>query len=239
MRIRRTFTPLRKENRFDRNFFIMLCIDLMLLSLSWYGAYQVRFDFDVPDKFEELMWFALPWTVLIKTLCLYYFDGYKGMWRFTSLADLLNIIKATTLATMIFVLSVTLAYRFQHFPRSVIWIDWCFTLLSVAGARLGIRLYFQKFVPPHPVLSLSLPATAIGGRKANYREKKLLIIGAGNCGEKILREIHDNPQLRYKVVGFLDDTPPKSAEKFTEIPVRGIIGDVLQCIAEKTGPRRS
>jgi FlaA1/EpsC-like NDP-sugar epimerase len=234
MQDHRVFAPLRKASRFDRNFFIMLGIDLVLLSLSWYCAYQVRFDFDVPGKFEEMMWLALPVTVAIKVLCLYFFDGYKGMWRFTSVADLLNLIKATVLATMVLVLTATLIYRFQRFPRSVIWIDWCFSLLSVAGARLGIRLYFQKFIPTRPVLSLSLPTVAADGRKAKIQEKKLLIIGAGNCGEKIFREIQDSPQLRYKVVGFLDDNSSKIGKKIHGVPVLGITSDLLQA-ADKTG----
>jgi FlaA1/EpsC-like NDP-sugar epimerase len=60
-----------------------------------------------------------------------------------------------------------------------------------------------------------------------------LIIGAGNCGEKILREIEDNPQLRYTVVGFLDDNPSKIGRRIHGIPVRGIIGD-LKFVTEKT-----
>ena len=64
--------------------------------------------------------------------------------------------------------------------------------------------------------------------------KKLLILGAGSCGEKILREIHDNPQLNYTVVGFLDDAPGKIGRKIHGVSVRGIIGD-LSFVAEKTG----
>ena len=200
--------------------------------MSWFAAYVVRFDLDIPEKFVDEMLGILPVAILIKLLCLYFFDVYRGMWRFTSVRDLFGIIKAVSVSTLLIIVYALLVYRYKNVPRSVAFIDWCFNILLISGARLGIRLFFQKYVPTNPILSLS---PIHGFRSGLSRQaKKLLIIGAGSCGEKILREIHDNPQLNYTVVGFLDDAPGKIGRKIHGVSVRGIIGD-LSLVAEKTG----
>ena len=217
---------------FNRNFFIVLAVDGCLLIFSWLAAYALRFEFDIPEKFMDEMIALLPAAVLIKFACLYLFDVYRGMWRFTSVGELLNILKAASLSTLLVILWIVLVYRFKNVPRSVVFIDWCLNILLISGARLAIRLFFQKFIPSNPIQSL-LPINGLAraGSKTPPH-KKLLILGAGNCGEKILREINDNPQLSYDVVGFLDDDPGKIGRKIHGVSVRGIIGD-LRFIAAK------
>ena len=61
-----------RKSFFNRNFFIVLAIDVFLLSLSWFAAYLVRFDMDIPEKFVDEMLAILPVAILIKLLCLYY-----------------------------------------------------------------------------------------------------------------------------------------------------------------------
>lgn len=218
---------------FNRNFFIVLAIDVCLLSFSWLAAYALRFEFDIPEKFVDEMLSILPAALAIKIVCLYLFDVYRGMWRFTSVGDLLNILKAVSLSTLLIVLYALLAYRFKNVPRSVVFIDGCFNILLISGSRLAIRLLFHKFVPSNQIQSLRPLDGMTDDRPRPVARKNLLILGAGNCGEKILREINGNPQLNYSVVGFLDDAPGKIGRKIHGIPVRGITGD-LSFVAEKT-----
>jgi FlaA1/EpsC-like NDP-sugar epimerase len=221
-----------KKSLFNRNFFILLGGDVFFLCLSWFAAYLIRFDFDIPEKFIDEMFTILPAAILIKLSCFYLFGVYRGMWRFTSVHDLLDIIKAVSLSTLLIVVWIVLIYRYKNVPRSIVFIDWCFNIILISGVRLAIRLFFQKFVPTSPIQSLE-PINGTGGQHRPALNRRLLIIGAGNCGEKILREIQDNPQLRYTVVGFLDDNPNKIGRRIHGVPVRGIIGDV-RFIAEKT-----
>lgn len=221
-----------KKSFFNRNFFILFGIDACLLCLSWIASYLIRFDFDIPAKFADEMVAILPVAILIKLICFYIFDVYRGMWRFTSVTDLVDIIRAVSMSTLIIIVWVVLIYRYKNVPRSVVFIDWGFNILAVSGVRLGIRLFFQKYVPSNPIQSLAVSG-GIGERVRRVTNKRLLIIGAGNCGEKILREIQDNPQLHYRVVGFLDDNPNKIGRRIHGIPVRGTVGDV-EFIADKT-----
>jgi len=217
---------------FNRNFFILFGIDACLLCLSWVASYLIRFDFDIPEKFVDEMVAILPVAILIKLICFYIFDVYRGMWRFTSVTDLVDIIKAVSMSTLIIIVWIVLIYRYKNVPRSVVFIDWGFNILAVSGVRLGIRLFFQKYVPTNPIQSLA-PISGFVERIRRVTNKRLLIIGAGNCGEKILREIQDNPQLHYRVVGFLDDNSNKIGRRIHGIPVRGTVED-LEFIADKT-----
>ncbi len=145
----------KRKSFFNRNFFIVLAIDVILLTLSWFAAYLVRFDLDIPDKFVDEMLAILPVAILIKILCLYLFDVYRGMWRFTGVNDLLGIMKAVSLSTLLIIVWALLIYRYKNVPRSVVFIDWCFNILLISGARMGIRLFFQKYVPTNPILTLT------------------------------------------------------------------------------------
>ena len=77
------------------------------------------------------------------------------MWRFTGVNDLLGIMKAASLSTLLIIVWALLIYRYKNVPRSVVFIDWCFNILLISGVRLGIRLFFQKYVPTNPILTLT------------------------------------------------------------------------------------
>ena len=154
------------------------------------------------------------------------------MWRYTSISDLLNIIKASCVSSLIIVCLILFSHsRFIGFPRSVFIMDWCFTILLISGYRLSIRLYFERMsndktstIPTRQVLTMFFKKMA--------ETKRLLIIGAGNGGEKIYREIQDNARLQYTVIGFLDDDLAKVGKTIHGIPVLGRIEDIKR-IAKK------
>jgi FlaA1/EpsC-like NDP-sugar epimerase len=146
-------------------------------------------------------------------------------------ADLINIIKASSAGTLIIVSVVLFHSRFEGYSRSVFLIDWCFTILFASGFRLGVRFYFESLEENQSWLN-ALRSFFAPLKKRVPGSKNLIIIGAGNCGEKIYREIRDNAKLTYHVVGFLDDDPTKVGKKLHGIPVLGNIKDV-RAIAAK------
>jgi FlaA1/EpsC-like NDP-sugar epimerase len=166
--------------------------------------------------------------IIVKVMSFYLFDLYRGMWRYTSIADLLNIIKATTVSSLLIISFVLFITRFIRFSRSIFIIDWFLTILIISGFR--IRLYFDLLREDQPV-QIAIRAVFKPRGKRHTDSKNLLIIGAGDCGEKIYREIRDNARLFYNVVGFLDDDTSKVGMKIHGIPVRGYIKD-LEAIAK-------
>ncbi|MCF8061772.1 MAG: polysaccharide biosynthesis protein [Deltaproteobacteria bacterium] len=207
-----------------KNFVIMIAADLFLISMAWYGAHLLRFNFDIPVAQSATLWRLLPLILGIKILAFFLFDLYQGMWRYTSLADLWNVLKAAAVATAAVILVLLFVHGFAGYSRSVFILDWLLTVVGVAGVRVGIRLYFV-WSGQEP-LSLKrwrrLLFWSSGGRSI----KRLLIIGAGDGGEKIYREIQGNPRLGYEVVGFVDDDPAKAYLHIHGKPVLGGVEDI-------------
>jgi FlaA1/EpsC-like NDP-sugar epimerase len=214
-----TFKPLYK------NFIIVLAVDLLLLTGALYAANLIRFDFDVPVVFRANFYWMLPFVLLTKVVCFYYFDLYRGMWRYTSIADLINIIKAVSVSTLLVFFFFLLKYRFVGYSRSIFLIDWCLTILFVSGFRLAVRFYFETAGTEKSWLE-SLKSIVIPLKKKIPGASNFLIIGAGDCGEKIFREIKDNAGLQYNVIGFLDDNPKKLGMKIHGVPVLSSISNI-------------
>ena len=212
----------------NRNLLLIIAGDLLLLTASLYGAYLVRFEFSISRFYMELFWRSLPFALVVKIFVFYFFDLYRGMWRYTGVTDLVNVIKATAVSSLAFVFIIVFQYRFEGYSRSVFFIDGCLTLLFIAGFRLAIRFGYE--------------AASGGGYRAVVRslvpalvsrndKRRLIIVGAGNCGESICREIHNNAQLPYAVVGFLDDDRTKRGRKIHGVPVLGKVADIQRVAA--------
>ncbi len=214
------------------NFLIILGIDIALITASILGAYLVRFEFSIPSQNLALLLKALPVIILVKTASFYYFDLYRGMWRYTSISDLFNIIKASTLSSFLIVSFILFTTGFIGFSRSTFIIDWCFTVLLITGYRVAIRLYFEQ-LSGDISLSGTLKSLSVFLTSKQPEGRKILIIGAGDCGEKICREIANNYKLRHNIVGFIDDDPEKFGKKIHGITVLGSTGE-LKNISQKT-----
>ncbi|MCK5915905.1 MAG: polysaccharide biosynthesis protein, partial [Deltaproteobacteria bacterium] len=190
--------------------------DVALLVLAHYGAYQLRF----PGWFygPTFVQFASALTLLIgvKIPVFYAFGLYRGMWRYTSLNDLLNVTKATIVSFLIIVAVILFANRFQGFSRSIFFIDTILTFLLICGHRVAIRFLHQK----------SPGSRTLVESRNNQKKKRLLLLGADDAAEQIIREIKGNPVLPYKVVGMVDDNAAKIGLKIHNVPIIGLIDDL-------------
>jgi len=120
-----------------KNFFIVLFADVILLTASMYFAHLIRFDYKIPKQHWLMFKKMAPVFLSIKIITFYYFDLYRGMWRYTSISDLINIIKASCAGTLIVICFILFSpYRFVGFPRSVFIIDCCFLIITFVAARL-------------------------------------------------------------------------------------------------------
>jgi FlaA1/EpsC-like NDP-sugar epimerase len=208
-----------------KNLILMLIVDVFILAATWYAAHLIRFDFVIPGNWLSSCIRLLPFVLGVKVVAFFLLDLYRGMWRYTSIVDLSNIIKAATVSSLIIIAIILLRTRFVGFSRGIFLIDWCLTIIFISGFRLGIRLTFDLLREDRPWRSAA-GAVFLPLKKRRSDFKNLLIIGAGDCGEKIYREIRDNARLRYNVVGFLDDDKVKRGMKIHSIPVLGEIEDI-------------
>lgn len=220
----------------SRNFFFVLIVDIILICFSFYLSHLIRFDFMIPgwawEKFIEL----IPFVLIARLSCFYLFDLYRGMWRYTSLNDLFNIGKATIVSTLLIIVFVLYVNRFKGVSRSVFIIDWCLIFLSCTGLRIFIRLCFEQF--SEKISFNDFVQAVLRIFKINRKQNTgVLIIGAGDLGEKICREIRDSRDgltKQYYVIGFLDDDSTKIGRKIHGFSVLGKIED-LEPVANSTG----
>jgi FlaA1/EpsC-like NDP-sugar epimerase len=219
------------KHRLYLNFFIVLFVDIILVACAWYFSHLLRFNFNIPPDSAAVMARLIPIVLLIKILTFYMFDLYRGMWRYTSLSDLINMIKAASVASLLIVALVLFTHGFTGFSRATFIIDWILTIFFTAGYRVGIRLFFWIGGKDLSVRTARFGLFKAGGL-ARRGSKRLLIIGAGDAGEKIFREIQDNASLGYSVVGFVDDDEKKVGKQIHGIPVLGTTGE-LRTIVER------
>ena len=123
------------------NFWIVLLGDAVLCGLAYYLSYILRFDGNIPTGAFANWMNTVVWIVPLKLVCFYFFGLYNGMWRYTGIYDLENLIKACVISSGIIVFILVLKVRFVGFPRSVFAIDLVLTFLFLSGVRVGLRLF--------------------------------------------------------------------------------------------------
>ena len=195
----------------------MLLGDAALVILAYYLAHYIRFDGSISAK--ELSGFlrTIIWIVPVKLICFIVFKLYRGMWRYTSIHDMLSILKASFLSSVLVLVLAVVTVRLTGFSRGVLIIDFFLTYLFISGFRIGVRLYYSN----------QSGSGEFGlFKKKNRGAKKILIIGAGNAGEKLLREIMENPSTKYDVVGFVDDSPEKFGHTIHGVPILGTLKEL-------------
>ena len=213
------------------NLLIIQILDAALITLSLCAAHLFRFEFDIPAAFQARMMMMIPVVIITKLTVFHFFDLYRGMWRYTSINDLFNIIKASATSSLLLITGILLMTQFKGFSRSVFLMDASFTILLVGGFRLLIRFFFERIGGGQTNLRFTDLLKQLAQRD-KLKRKHLLIIGGGDCGEKLYREIRSNEDLGYRIIGFLDDHPNKWGMKIHGSPVLGPIDKIASVCRE-------
>jgi len=212
----------------NRRFYIVMIADLIIFVTAFIGAYALRFDFTLEPFYRGQMLRLLPSLLPGKILIFFFLGMYRGMWRYTGLNDLWRLAQASLLAMLFYVAAALYIFGFQGIPRSVFLLDAMLTFLLCGGLRMSIRFFYaathsQRLLPSifSQVNNLLTP------------KKSVIIIGAGGAGEKMLREIIDNPHIDYHVVGFLDDDRAKWGRSMHGLTIFGDVEMLPQIIKRK------
>ena len=193
------------------HFYFMILTDMVLFAMALYGSYLIRYEMlPEPVPFWQIFQLLL-WIVPLKVLIFFLFGLYQGMWRYTSVRDFWALGRACLVSTILVILILRAAKRFVGYSRAVFVVDLLLTLVLTGGIRMAIRSYFAGRMSPEAIAAMP-EKTAL---------TRVLIIGAGDAGEKILREILDNYTLNYHVVGFIDDDPAKQGRSIHGVRVLG------------------
>jgi FlaA1/EpsC-like NDP-sugar epimerase len=183
-------TALRPTQLKKIGFFLLA--DSAIISIAFFASFLIRFDFAIPDLYFRVLIAALPLFLVTKMLAFAYFHLYKLSWRFVGLSDLYNVLKgvASSSALLVGVIYFLRIEVFASFPRGVLLIDAVMTLVLIAALRVSKRVVLD---------------VARGTNESDAR--RTLVLGAGNTGEMILRDIRKSGVSGYQLVGILDDDP--------------------------------
>ena len=214
----------------NRSLYLMVLIEASIFAMAYMGAYLLRFEFAItPRDFHQIM-LVIPWLIPLKLVVFSAFGLYKGMWRYSSLHDFWRLAQGCSLSTLLLVETVFFVYGFTDFSPAVFLLDGLIAFVMTGGVRAAIRTYYASQNGSNGESVWPLPPF----RPKPLDRKRILIVGAGGSGEKILREIFDNPTIDYKVVGFLDDDPGKIGRALHGVPVLGSV-DLLPEVHRKHG----
>lgn len=203
-----------------RNRYILIG-DLLLIPLSVMGAFILRFE--LGSQYYQYLPFAY-WMIgtalIVKPIVYYFFGLYRRLWLYASIKELILIAAAVTSALAALALVMLLLNTLgviDSYVRGVFVIDWLLSLVAVGGLRLTLRLIAE--------IRQNQPNTGVVSRR-----KRILVVGAGDAGAMVVRELQKNPQINLIPVGFLDDNPTKQRQTIHGVPIVGTITDLTRVL---------
>ena len=203
--------------------YLMIFSDVLIFASSIIISYLFRFEFSLSPFYIQQIKTVLLWIIPLKIIVFLFSGVYRGMWRYTSVRDFWLLARSCLLSTLLILAVILYMSGFKGYSRAIFIADGILTFLLVGGKLMAIRSYFAGFANPK-IREELFP-------KVHY--KNVLIIGAGDAGEKILREIFENNQLHYKVIGFIDDDPRKKGRSIHGVPVLGNLGKITSILEKE------
>ncbi len=199
------------------NLILLLISDTLIILTAFYFSALIRFDFIIPnDLLTFITYQNFTLILFIKVSSFRIFALYRGMWRYTSVWDMINIIKGNMLATFLIINVIIFSIGFQNISRSLIIIDFIICTGMISVSRLGIRMFFshiKEFLKTDDI----------------YNKRNILLIGAGDTGQTILRQTLQKADGPIRIIGILDDNQNKIGRRMHGVPILGSV-DILSKI---------
>lgn len=207
------------RNKFLFRLIFFLIADAVLIIISVYLAFFVRFEGDIPAKYDLNIPPIIFLTILITIPVFYFSKLYHFTWLYVSTGELVSLMKAV--AFSFFFLTTTFFFLREHpvftgFPRSTLFITYFFIFIFSGGIRFSKRIYLQTL-----------------GKEGGKGKERTLIIGAGVAGEQLSRNILGSGNTPYSLVGFIDDDSSKHGILIHGLKVLGGIEDIPKIVKDK------
>ncbi len=186
--------------------------DLFMIPLAWFGAYWLRFNLSlIPDLYWYSAFLYLPFVIGVQVCSFWFFGLHRGVWRFSSMPDLIRVTKAVLIGILLVAASLFLFNRLQGVPRAVVPLYIFLMLLFLSVPRFTYRFWKEKLKHEG------------GGQRA-------LIVGAGAAGEMLVRDLLSNHHSGYIPIAFADDARNKRRRDIRGIQVLGSIDQIPELI---------
>lgn len=188
----------------------LLLFDAILVNLAIYISLLLRFDgfAKIPPEFWQAFINLSPWITVLTLSALYFFRLYHRMWQYASLGELYSIVKSVT-SSMLIIVFLIYTTPIKPLPRSVYILSLLIMIILIGGSRLTWRIIRNYII-----------------KEASTEAKRTLIIGAGDAGALVARELNSNSTLGLVPIGFIDDNHFKQKLTIYSIPVLGTREDI-------------
>jgi FlaA1/EpsC-like NDP-sugar epimerase len=194
---------------------VALAHDVLMVPIAWFLAYWLRYNLEVvPASYYEDALVGLLFVLPIQLAAFLLFGLYRGIWRFASLPDIVRILKAVAVGTVVSVALLFIFTRAGGVPRSVPVIYGILLVMLLSGPRLIYRLLKDHRLDLSP-------------------GKRVLIVGSGKAGEMLARDILRNRRGDYAPVAFVDDKQRRQGREIHGIPVSGTCDDIPRLCEEQ------
>jgi len=200
-----------------RNRYILIG-DLLLIIASAMGSYALRLELGAAFlQYMPTVYWLIGVGLVVKPLFFAYFGLYRRMWKYASVREVTLIVLAVTTSSLVvsvLMISLHSLGLFIGLSRSALAIDWLLTIILCGGLRLSLRVLAEN--------------ASVNGPKS--KSKRALIVGAGDAGALVVRELQKNPQINLFAACFEDDNPTKQRQQIYGIPVVGTLTDLARVL---------
>jgi len=186
---------------------------------AWLLAFWLRFNFDTPAEFHGVAVGSLLWVLPLFATLFYFFGLYQGLWRFASITDLQHLLGAVFVGALL-TSTVVAIFKVPLIPRSVLVLHPLLLSIIMGGTRFAYRSWKE-----HRVYG-----------PAKLRGQPVLILGAGEAADSLLREIHRSGQ--WYAVAIVDDNPGRAGRRLRGLPIMSPIENI-GLIAENLGAKHA
>jgi FlaA1/EpsC-like NDP-sugar epimerase len=196
---------------------VILLADLVLIITSVLASFALRLD--LGQVFVSYLPHAavmIGIALVVKPIVYHLFGLYRRYWAYASIRELVTIGVATVTSSVVVVLVVMLVIvsgGLPNFPRSVLGIDWLLSLFSVGGLRLAVRILAESG-------QISQKSDGVAGMR------RVVVVGAGDAGALVVREMQRNPQVHMRPVAFVDDDAEKQKKEIHGVRIAGMLKDL-------------
>src|SRR6056297_587870 len=188
----------------------LIIIDIFLINLTLLFSYILRFDRFFLDYIQYEFFIAI---TIFGIIALYFTNIYNKIWHYASIAELKAIIKTSIIINTLFV--IYLYFFLVSFSRSVVIINFLLDIFVLGGTRFLLRLIKNHYIQT----------------ESNKPKKNIIIVGAGDAGELLIREYQKHPELGKNIIGIIDDDDSKHGLEIHGVKVLGdrkLIPDVIE-----------
>jgi len=202
----------RRERIARRRPWVSVATHITLFALAYFSAYALRFDFDVEWKRVSQFLVTLPVLVPVRLFVFWRWGMFRLYWHHVGFRDLIGLLSAVTLSSLLFVVVLYFGGLGYNMPRSVFIIDWVLTIFFCGGVMFATRYVRELRLEP------------AAGRRT-------LLVGAGSAAEQLLRQTQHTRGHDLTIVGIVDDDPSTHTQLLHGAPVLGSTRDMARLVA--------